>query len=631
MEYQKMKYLCLMALMVCMPVHAGTTLFDDFFNSVSMDRFRGMEKEIKVDTTDEKVEFSAGTRGYLSASIANNLTLIDDDTSFFQVDLTLLDASLSNPETQQALLGIAGVYYNAESANQSDSLGEVFVRVAIGDRGNGLEAWYELQVSSSDTWNTSAITTASFGTVELNRAYTASITYDGDNSFTIVFDHGAAVVVDGPPRAGSAFEPLRYLNNRIRLGQDNSTPDLSDSLPDVNEPVFIAGAVDNVVIDAGLVDDFSADDIDKGIWVQDQTKVAADSGSMLMKITSQGTQVTERFWVRKKGLNAIGATLTLMSSSTINDSTLVRGRLTHFLSNDTYDIENGGPANGQEGLIWTQFLIEREGGENRVVVYAERVKDADWSTWDELFWINLGPINLDQPYALLVEKSGTRVDYRLDGTLVHSFDLATDHAGVLSGNDYVPVGETESGLHVRVSGTAGMGVVRFDDVITDHSAPVLKLKVFDDTNAVVNYPPNAFVHEGEIVDLRAETGETPRVAAYVWEQLSGTGVLTASAKGSQRQMGNDQSLSFTVPPGSNLETLKFDLTVVDDAGVQASRSFELNVDNSAERSLARAPADTDSKSTKSSSSGGGATDPEVLILGLIVLLASARIRYGNRQ
>lgn len=99
-----------------------------------------------------------------------------------------------------------------------------------------------------------------------------------------------------------------------------------------------------------------------------------------------------------------------------------------------------------EGIIWTQFAVERSGGNNQVFAYAERASNADWSASEELFFKNLGPINLDQEYELLIEKKGTLVEYKLDGAVVHSFDLATDHSTILSGDDFSPVGDVESSL-----------------------------------------------------------------------------------------------------------------------------------------------------------------------------------------
>lgn len=632
MKYPKAKYLCLSALLVCMPVGANATLFDDFSGPVSMDKYWGMEESIELNTTSEQLEFTTRGKGFLKNSRANNLTLMEDDTSLLQADLTLFDAELSNLETQQAFLAIAGTYYNSASANPGDSLGEVFVRLAIGDRGNGHEAWYELQVSTSETWDTSDIVTGSFGSVEPNRSYTASITYDGDNSFSFVFDNGAAVVLDGPPRMGPARGPVRYLNNRIRLGQDNSTDDHSDSLNDVNEPAYFAGSVDNVATDSGLVDDFSADDIDSAVWHEDQTRVSVDAGELLMKVTGQGSQETERFWIKQKGLTAFGSTLTLLSSSTVNDSTRIRGRLTHYLSNDTYDVANGDIANGWEGFIWTQFLIERAGGQNRAVVYAERAADADWSTWEELFWIDLGPINLDQQYALLIEKTGTQVDYRLDGNLVHSFDLASDYGSVLSGNDFVPVGDTESGLQVRVQDDAGSAHVRFDDVLTSYQSASVALKIFDHSDTQIGYPAEVLVHEDEAVDLVAEVNDPSMIEAYIWEQVSGPDVILSTAQVQQRPVGNQQTLSFTVPPGSDQQNLGFELHVIDTAGVSMSRPFEFKVDNSAEPTLAVAQDEPNSKSKsdrKDSGGGGGSFGLSLILAGLLLVLGIAGLRHHN--
>lgn len=96
------------------------------------------------------------------------------------------------------------------------------------------------------------------------------------------------------------------------------------------------------------------------------------------------------------------------------------------------------------------FVIERVGGVNQAVIWAERAADAGWFTSEVLFWMPLAtPIALDQEYSVLVQKTGTLVEYFLDGRLVHSFDLASDYGDILSGNIYEVTYEEHASLTVR--------------------------------------------------------------------------------------------------------------------------------------------------------------------------------------
>ena len=466
MIIKKLKYLSIAGLLASSAVLAEPVLFEDFSGPISLSKFWGMEKSIELDTTNQNLIMSARGKAFSRTGRGNNLTLNDSATSLLQADISLTELSTGNDASQNAMLGISGTYYNAQSANPTDDVGDIFVRLTLGDRGNGPEAWYELQESTDPSFNDSTIVTGSFGEIELNTSYSMSIAYDGDNTFTLIFNNGAAVNIDGPARMGDANSPFRSINQRLRFGRDNSMPDAWEVIAEDGTTASIKGTIDNVTTDGGLIDNFSGSNLDQTNWRQDQSSLKLVDGKLEMRVTGQGATRTDRIFIKKKGFNTFGAKVTLLSNSTINNTARVRGRITHYLSNDTFDIENGDTGNGLEGTIWTQFLIERSNGNNRAAVYAARVKDADFATQDDLFFIDVGTINLDQEYELVIVKTGTLVEYKLDGVLVHSFDLATDYSTILSGNDYKPVGDVESSLDTRVQNDSGEARVTFDDVVT---------------------------------------------------------------------------------------------------------------------------------------------------------------------
>jgi len=57
-----------------------------------------------------------------------------------------------------------------------------------------------------------------------------------------------------------------------------------------------------------------------------------------------------------------------------------------------------------------------------------RLKDKKTVNYSDIFFGNIGEINLDQTNVLLIEKVGTVVTYKMDGAIVRTLDLATEEA-----------------------------------------------------------------------------------------------------------------------------------------------------------------------------------------------------------
>ena len=630
MKNRNLKYLFIGGILASLPVFTQAAVFEDFSKTISSNKFTfqsAVERTLELDTVNQNLKLAEKGRGYTQEFRNLWTTLADSTGNMIQADLNLSEATLSGTGTQQAFIGIAGFFYNSNSATPTNSLGDVFVRVSIGDRGNGPEAWYEVQESTATDFSTQNSTIASLGSVSLNTTYTASITYDGNQTFSIVFNNGTAISVTGPARLGDASFPSRRVGSSVRFGQNNSTPSiLDDTLPDGGLPVSVAGTVDNVTTDtAGLVDDFSGASLDQGKWNTDEFSKEIVDGALVMKATGQGAQKTEPLWLNKFPVNVFGATVKLLSSSTINNTTQIRARLAHHLSNDTFDVLNGATADGYTGAVWTQFTIRRNLGVNRAFVYAERAQNTDWSASDQLFFIDVTPaagINLDQDYVLLIEKTGTLVEYKLDGVLVHSFDLATDHQPILSGNVFTPVREAgfdqSAGIQARIQDDAGAVHASFDDIVTELVGPTVTLDAADENGADVALPTEVFVKVGEVITLKAKT--TAPDVFYAWTQEAGELVTPARIAHQQVQIssliGTAQTLSFTVPAGTDAQSLRFKVTVTDQNGVETEQDFELKVDQTVASTLA--PTTLPAVPV---SGGGGAINPFALIFGYLLFVS----------
>jgi hypothetical protein len=469
---------CLAAFTLICATQASADVFpfDDFSSAPSLEKYTSPEETVQLDTTAENLVLRSSGRAYTWNHPYNWLVVDESENGALQMqaDVTLLELELGNPDTQFANASICGAFYNAVADEPDNQLGDVFACIRVGDTGLGPQASWSVSESIADDFSSAEVQRGTFGTVELNTTYTLSMTWDGDNTFGFTFDNGATVMVDGPVKMGEASIRFRGIATRLHFAIDfgDSTEfTYSDAMeiPDDGSTATVVATVDNFVTEFGLIDDFSDPTLDQGNWDQFSTSTERVNGKLEMRATGAGERERERLFLKGREVTSLGADITLLSSSTVNNTTQIRGRVSLAIGNDTYDLSAGDTPNGREGTIWTQFLIERVGGVNQAVIWAERAADADWSTYEALFWMPLAiPIVLDQEYSVLVEKTGTLVEYFLDGQLVHSFDLASDYGDILSGNIYDVTYDEHASLTVRVDHDAGEARAQFDNIVTDH-------------------------------------------------------------------------------------------------------------------------------------------------------------------
>ena len=490
MKIKLLKLMCLSGLMFTSTVFATTAVLEDFSQGISLSKYWSAEESILIDDTNQRLNFSQKAKANKENARGNFGVLKNGDINLIQADLTLISISLGNSSTQQALFSIGGTFYNANNAAPTSALGDVFVRLAIGDRGNGPEAWYEIFTSTTTDFTKSTVVTGKLGDVTLDTTYPVSIFYDGTKTFTFNFNNGEAIPVDGPNRLGATSRSGRTVGTVLRFGGVNSTPnDLVDVVADDKTLATISGHMDNLTSEAGLLDDFSNTNLSQAIWNFDQYSTTIVNQNLEMKVHNQVSEIKSVNLIpRQKRMTSFGATVTLLSSSTQNATTRIQALLGHHLSNDTYNAANGDVMNGYEGAIETYFVIERKEGVNRATVSAARSEDAAGDKSSDIFFETIKEINFDQPYVLLIEQDGTVVTYKMDGTLVYTVDLATyvteeeGSAYVPTGNLYAPSGEVESYIFTRVGMAAGKAHARFDDIVAD-AASVTAANAADATPA----------------------------------------------------------------------------------------------------------------------------------------------------
>jgi hypothetical protein len=449
------KYLCIVGLLMSQSAYSATGILEDFSNSINADNFNQTEKVVALDTANQKLILSSGASSTSQIWLSNLLSLNNPGVTSLGADLTVTNLTLGESTTQQASVTIAGTFYNSDSATASTSMGEVWVNVSLGDRGNGLEAWYEVQVSTSDNWSTSTVNQGTIGTIVLDKSHSVLISYDGDKTFSFTLDGGAPLTFVGPNKIGAPYNNRQAVRTRLLFGEDNSTPnDTSDGGTSDGSAATISGTVDNVMSDGALVDAFAAASIDQGIWGSDEFSTKVVNGKLDLIAKSGGTS-TQRTSISLKNpdINFLGAKVTLLSTSTQTDTARVRARVGGYWYNDTLD------GNGLEGEIFSSFIIERAEGVLQATVGVFRCGDANCDTGTEPFWEKLGTtIAMDTAYEISIEKTASSLVYRMGGEIVYTHDITTQ---------IYPSKDNYKMVRAEIRDDVGEAHARFDDITTD--------------------------------------------------------------------------------------------------------------------------------------------------------------------
>ena len=151
-------YLCLMlglafGLIVNTQAFAASALYDDF-SGTYIDGQKWNEREFVREVVGGQLV--SKVRNSTTTATANNLTSFQNPSSIniIQCDITVVATNLDTGTNPFSVARIEGVFYNA--SNSGTQLGNIFAAIYIGDRGNGIEAWWVVSESQDDQgtiWN----------------------------------------------------------------------------------------------------------------------------------------------------------------------------------------------------------------------------------------------------------------------------------------------------------------------------------------------------------------------------------------------------------------------------------------------------------------------------------------------
>ena len=405
--------------------------------------------------------------------------------------VSLIESNLHPEQGTNSSVGwsfssIRGTFYNSvsDNSNINGNLGDVWVSVYLGNRGNGIEIWWEILRVTSPDWSTwDLIGTGNLyspGSASLNTEYTLGIKYDGSTGFTFSAN---SVTASGNGPARKTTQP--YGDRSMAAGVlpaygPSGIGDLRVASETI--PISAVGTFDDVMVDSILYDDFSGTQLDQGKWKNTLSKRFLENGKLRNEVSSQSA--TERLiWnqpneAKYTDANCVQATLSLLSSSTIPTGSVGKISIDGFWYNTLF---NGAGYDGYKGNVYAELVIERASdGLIYVYAWAGSADDAIESSYTQIafhsFNINA---SLDTEYVAAIKLN------KLTRQLIFKF-ANLEYVHNIAGNIFPIFPDYNyNSITTRIDTSPGTVHATIDDVYVTPS----DIKDVDDNDFILLYLP----------------------------------------------------------------------------------------------------------------------------------------------
>ena len=395
-------------------------LLEDFSGeTLSMRKFNRQESIRSVTEVPGRLLLGASASNTHRSSSRTHLDLRETGSTSLQAEIEVTENSLGNTQTQMGLAGLGGIFYNT-TVDSVDYTGDVYARVVIGNRGSGLEAWWEIWESLDENFDQEFGEWGTIippGTLATGNKYLVTIQYDGGSGFVFTVKGMSSGAVTGPPKQAGPTWPSRQLETRVRFGFNNASGNIMEQLLDDGTPAAFAALFDDVSADGVTFEDFTATQLDQTVWWQDQIRRQIESGKLSLSLTGQGDQVDERLYLKDASVDYLSARAKMLGNSMLPIGTRGRIRIDGIWYNSEYDTADGESYNGKEGDVFARLSLDRrEDGSMNASAYAERVDDPEWTTFTELFHYTFPtPVALDTEYEMSIERRGNQILFNFNG------------------------------------------------------------------------------------------------------------------------------------------------------------------------------------------------------------------------
>lgn len=432
------------------------TLYDNFSTdhlkkSMWMDHYTGSqylhEFVREIDSGSLVLKLGTNEDIYPSRKGVSLATPFAAPLTGLQADVKIVEMNNDPTDSVTVFAHIAGLFYNRQFVSPAADCfdGDIWAELALGDRGNGLEAWFE--VEEFDTCdNTTAITLMNQSlttgvTLLPDHLYTLEIVYNSDTEFTFRISEGATLVgeitVNGPARMGGPHGHNGVLQACV---QDD---------PDEYLDGYVHAEFDNVYVNgaATAYDTFNSSQINPALWSGSEYVKESVNGRARLHVKGQNDIKRSRLYPRDQYTPYLGATARIESGSTFSSEGWGRVRIGGWFYNQ---LHAPGSYNGREGNLWVQVGLHlNDAGALRATAVISVANDAAASSYSTV-WNEDFPTTIlfDIDYDLSINFTGTGFVFSC-GSDVLNYTISTP---IYEPNPYIRVVESVLWLDPGESG-----------------------------------------------------------------------------------------------------------------------------------------------------------------------------------
>jgi len=399
--YRSMVLVLFSIFILGVPAFGDTGLYDDF-SGPYIDGQKWIDRELVREVVDGKLVSKIGN--HTSTLLARDNTAFQNPSSInvIQCDITVVETSLDTGTWSQSFARINGRFYNAYTADPTTHKGDVWAGVCIGDRGSGLEAWWEINECLDDAGNSwdeidsgTLLTGLSYET-----AYTAKIEYDEPSQFTFTVGGANSGAVAGPARQGDEYLPFKGLGTGAYSDGGSGTG-------------YVSAQFDDVYInnEATVYDDFSAP-LDLAKWKHLEIVREISDGKLHLNVRADDSRADATLRPIDQDTAYLQTKVLVESASGVSPDTTAIVRIGGYYYNDTY---GPGSYNGFEGDVWVDNRITLDEFHNlKARCLVSRVDTpVESGPATTLFYQEFTtPIAFDTEHTLSIEDTGSALIFR---------------------------------------------------------------------------------------------------------------------------------------------------------------------------------------------------------------------------
>ena len=434
---------------------AAKSLLDDF-SGANIDSQKWEYGELVREVVGGELVSKIGNDTFTEQ--ARNSTAFQNPSSIniIQCDITVVATTKLDTGTDPSSFArIDGRFYN--TLNSGTEKGDIWAGVFIGDRGSGLEAWWEIWEATDDegnNWIDGGHDTFPTGALSYGTAYTVKIEYDGDRGFIFTVQVGSTtynVLTSGPDRLGAEF--LAYKGLTTGAYSDGGTG-----------TGYASSLFDDVFTNNSAYDNFSAGTLVLAKWKHLEEVREISGGKLRLNVQADGERRDATLLPIDPTTAYLEAKVAVESGSLVDSEG--RARIAGWYYNDSRGPGSGNDYDGYVGNVWAYNRIELDDNSDlKAICGVFKSDDPDpWQPGQSLFYQEFQtPIASDIEYTLSIEFTGSSLIFKCsDGNVEeYQYDIATP--------TYPPFEGQYRELKSRVyaaTGESGYMKATFDDVYT---------------------------------------------------------------------------------------------------------------------------------------------------------------------